>query len=79
VNQEPHDIVVTFPRGHHEGFSTACTSAEALNYAGADLKIQGYRECTSRICLAGYVSEEMTSSQRRDEEQEEREQRAQEL
>src|SRR2546423_4393815 len=36
VHQRPNDVVITFARTYHEGFSTGRTIAEAVNYAPED-------------------------------------------
>lgn len=50
IHQKANEIVVTLPRTYHQGFSMGYTRAEALNYAGADWNLTGYRNCTS-LCF----------------------------
>jgi hypothetical protein len=44
--QDPGDVVVTFPRAYHQGFSTGVTIGEAVNYAPDSWSVDGYKECT---------------------------------
>ncbi|KAK1763827.1 JmjC domain, hydroxylase-domain-containing protein [Phialemonium atrogriseum] len=56
VGQATGQVVVTFPRTMHAGFSTSYTLAEAVNYADDDdddgWVLAGYRDCSAR-CHSG--------------------------
>ncbi|EON65747.1 hypothetical protein W97_04986 [Coniosporium apollinis CBS 100218] len=73
VHQNPHEVIITFPRAYHEGFSAGCTIAEAANYADASWNFDGYRDCETQSCPAGFIEREMMCWRGEDEEQQEQE------
>ncbi len=59
VHQKAGEVMITFPRVYHQGFSAGYTFAEAVNYADQDWSIEGYQECDSQYCPSECVRKEM--------------------
>lgn len=58
VRQKNYEVIITFPKAYHEGFSTGYTFAVAVNYADKEWKYDGYRDCR-KGCPPGYIPREM--------------------
>lgn len=69
VRQLPGEVIMTFPKVYHQGFSTGSTVAEAINYAGEDWSTDGYRFCSSS-CPEGSIPEDKLALRGEDEPQE---------
>lgn len=54
LSQKPGEIVYTFGRAYHQGFSTGPTIAEAVNFAEKDWTVEGYQFC-KRNCPPGSI------------------------
>ena len=70
IDQRAHEIVITFPKAYHEGFSTGYTRAEAVNYADCNWTPEGYRSCTSECPdhpITGDLMQLLSSEEEREE------------
>lgn len=59
AHQVAREVIITYPRVYHQGFSAGYTFAEAANYADQNWNIQGYQGCDSRYCSEGFIRKEM--------------------
>ena len=65
VIQRAGEVIITFPRVYHQGFSTGYTFAVAANYADEYWSVEGYRGCDSQSCPKGSITKEMLEFQDR--------------
>jgi len=69
ICQMAGEIILTFPRVYHQGFSAGPTFAEAVNYADETWSMEGYKECDPRRCPRGLITREMMELREKDTDQ----------
>ena len=69
ICQMAGEVIITFPRVYHQGFSAGYTFAEAVNYADERWNPSIYVSCDPQQCPEGFISGAMMQFRDNDDEQ----------